>query len=221
MTLHPCRECGQQVSTQAAACPHCGAPGPAAGRPVASRPSTAAKRRPLTTGGLIVLFLVVLVVAANLLPNGGRVGTSAASTVGTPDDSVATQDGRAACYEIEKAMNALATFTTTTCLPAKGKGGAVSFLLLSDASVFGVEKAEKAWLLVAVGAVGSVLNDQPSLRADEVLLSDMDHTRRRVGYVLPAASCRSLQRQVSRDQIDLATMYTSIRRQLVQREVTR
>lgn len=28
MALHPCRECGQQVSTEATACPHCGVPQP-------------------------------------------------------------------------------------------------------------------------------------------------------------------------------------------------
>lgn len=29
MAMKPCRECGEQVSTQAKACPHCGTPHPA------------------------------------------------------------------------------------------------------------------------------------------------------------------------------------------------
>jgi len=219
MVLQPCSECGQAVSTRATSCPNCGAPNTPAGRPVASRRSD--ENRTLSLG--VLLLLAALVLAALLALGSGTADAPAvdAPAVDAPDNPVAAQAGQAACYEIEKLINALATFTTTTCIPAKGRAGDVSFLLLSDSSVFGVEKAEKAWLLVAVGAVGSVLNNQASLRADEVLLSDMAHTRRRIGYVIPASSCRRLQEQASSDHIDLSTMYASIRRQLVQREVSR
>ena len=33
MALLPCRECGEQVSTEAATCPRCGIPSPAGGAP--------------------------------------------------------------------------------------------------------------------------------------------------------------------------------------------
>lgn len=33
MAIKPCRECGQQVSTEAAACPHCGVPSPTGAPP--------------------------------------------------------------------------------------------------------------------------------------------------------------------------------------------
>src|SRR5512142_172152 len=37
MALEPCRECGRQVSTEAAVCPHCGVPRPT-DRPIEAEP---------------------------------------------------------------------------------------------------------------------------------------------------------------------------------------
>lgn len=38
MPLEPCRECGQNVSTEAASCPHCGVPSPNGAPMVPQRP---------------------------------------------------------------------------------------------------------------------------------------------------------------------------------------
>jgi hypothetical protein len=77
MALQPCRECGQQISAQAASCPHCGAPNPAASRPVASKGD---KRR--SRGVWIFLFVVFVVLAVgSLLPDSGRSGSSEDPTV--------------------------------------------------------------------------------------------------------------------------------------------
>lgn len=130
--------------------------------------------------------------------------------------------GRALCYDIEKTINALATFTTTSCFPAKGKAaGAVSLLILSDQPVFDDAKARKGWLLIAVAAVGSSLNDRPEVRADEVLFSDAVRTQSRIGYVLQAATAKMLQRKVKSEQIGIDAMYAAIERELVRREVRR
>jgi len=47
MALIACPECGKQVSTQAATCPSCGAPGPGSTAPAAGR------REPLVNAGLL------------------------------------------------------------------------------------------------------------------------------------------------------------------------
>jgi hypothetical protein len=61
MALIPCRECGKDISTEAAACPHCGAPSPAP----SVAPPTAPKKGMgsfakgiLIVGGLFVAFLI-------------------------------------------------------------------------------------------------------------------------------------------------------------------
>ena len=78
MALQSCRECGQQVSTEAATCPRCGVPNPTASPPVASTQGD--KRRSL--GIWIFLFLVVVVLAVgSLLPDSGKGGSSEAPTV--------------------------------------------------------------------------------------------------------------------------------------------
>lgn len=74
MALEQCRECGQQVSTEAAACPHCGVPNPvgtpegagieravraAASTPAASESSLGPPERLLALGGAGLLFLGV------------------------------------------------------------------------------------------------------------------------------------------------------------------
>jgi endogenous inhibitor of DNA gyrase (YacG/DUF329 family) len=79
MALVPCRECGHQVSTEASACPSCGAPvvgTPAiVTRPIASRVRAGEK----TTAKNPLIFAVVAVVVLWMLGTlaGGRSSTAA------------------------------------------------------------------------------------------------------------------------------------------------
>lgn len=59
MSLQDCKECGEQVSTKADSCPHCGVPSPA-GNGLAAGANTAWYTRPVVvlTGGLAVLFVL-------------------------------------------------------------------------------------------------------------------------------------------------------------------
>jgi len=89
--------------------------------------------------------------------------------------SVAAQSGekgQSICYEVQNVVNALVDYTQTSCLPSRGKAGALSFIVLSSQPVFSVEASKKAWLLVVVGAIGKSLNERPSVKADELWLSD-------------------------------------------------
>ena len=136
--------------------------------------------------------------------------------------SVAAQPvekGQSICYEVQNAVNALVDYTQTSCLPAAGKTGTLSFIVLSSQPVFFVEASKKAWLLVVVASVGKTLNEQSSLKTDELCLSDVNLMKSRVAYVLPTSLAKSLQRQVYNEQIDLEEMYAAIKKNLVRKTV--
>jgi hypothetical protein len=116
----------------------------------------------------------------------------------------------ALCYQIERNVNVMIDFTNTSCIPAGGKGGALSFILNSSRPVFSVEKAKMGWLLAAIAATGAVLNDNKSAPVDEILMSDIALMKQRIWYRISADTAKSLQRRVKADQIDLETMYAEI-----------
>jgi hypothetical protein len=121
-----------------------------------------------------------------------------------------------ACEAIEYRINALAGFTSTFCTPAGGKRpGSHSFFVLSQATVFGDEDRKRLWLVVAVAAVGSVLNEDPSLVVEDLSLSDSQTiARERLVFAMPAALAKRLQERLRRGQIDEAAMYAEIARSL-------
>lgn len=136
--------------------------------------------------------------------------------------SVAAQSvetGQSICYEVQNAVNALVDYTQTSCLPSGGKAGALSFIVLSSQPVFSVEASKKAWLLVVVSSIGKSLNEQPSVKTDELWLSDANLMKNRVAYVLPTSLAKSLQRQVYNGQIDLEGMFVAIKKNLVQKTI--
>ena len=58
MALQPCRECGREISTEAIACPQCGAPQPIATRPSAEIESGPAKKG---SGCVLVVFIALAI----------------------------------------------------------------------------------------------------------------------------------------------------------------
>lgn len=64
MAVVRCRECGQEVSTEAAVCPHCGVPHPAAAAPDAVGRAGRHPRRRGGRGGWLVALLLLLVLLA-------------------------------------------------------------------------------------------------------------------------------------------------------------
>lgn len=137
-------------------------------------------------------------------------------------NSQSAERGQAMCYQIEKTVNALVDYTQTSCLPTGGRQqGTYSFVVLSSQPVFSVEPSKKAWLLVAVAAVGDVLNKNASVKAEELWLSDAILMKNRVAYLMPAGVAKSLQRRIKADQITLDTMYSEICKNLAQRTITK
>lgn len=95
MALKPCRECGQQVSTSAETCPHCGVHSPAAADPLSVLNQTGDKKRaPIgTVGGFrldrVAMVLVVIFVIGWIINGGSGDKSNTPSTnsvvTGTPE----------------------------------------------------------------------------------------------------------------------------------------
>lgn len=131
------------------------------------------------------------------------------------------EKGQSVCYEVQNAVNGLVDFTETKCLPSGGEAGALSFIVISSEPVFSIEASRKAWILVAIASIGKTLNDQPSLKVDELWLSDVNQMKDRVAYVMPVSLAKSLQRKIYNGQIDLDGMYAEIKKNLVRKTVSR
>ncbi len=114
------------------------------------------------------------------------------------------------CSEMERLVNALVDYTTTTCLPnITGTKGA-TFIFISDKPVFAVEASKKAWIIVVVSAVGKTLNDNPTYSADKVLFADAGMAQEKRYDTVPAALAKSLQRKAYNGQIPIETMWSQI-----------
>lgn len=138
-----------------------------------------------------------------------------------PAAAQSIEKGQSICYEVQNAVNGLVDYTETKCLPSGGKAGALSFIVISSEPIFSVEASKKAWVLVAVASIGKVLNDQPLIKVDELWLSDVNQMKGRVAYVIPVSLAKSLQWQVYNGQIDLGGMYAAIKKNLVQKTVSK
>jgi hypothetical protein len=133
-----------------------------------------------------------------------------------------TEAGQSACYEMAAAVNALADFTQTECLPAGGAlPGTVSLIMLSSEPVFSSAASKKAWLVVVAAAVGKIANDRPRLKLDTIIVSDAQRISKREGFSLPARRAKTLQRQVHAGTIDLDQFYAAILKDLKPHNVKR
>lgn len=131
------------------------------------------------------------------------------------------ENGQSICYEVQNTVNALADYTQTSCLPSSGKDNAFSFIVVSSQPIFSAEASKKGWLLVVVASVGKILNEQSSVQADELWLSDANLMKSRVAYVFSTSMAKFLQQQVYNGQIDLEGMYAAIKKNLVQRIISK
>jgi hypothetical protein len=142
------------------------------------------------------------------------VATVLCSTTATADPADAL------CHNVRQSVDTVADFTKTICFPAAGRSKSTSsFTLISEKPVFSNEKSKKVWLIVVCGAVGSELNKRGAVTADELWLSDVDHTKRRIAFVVSAQACKSLQARVYSNEISLEKMYSELSTRLVRREV--
>ena len=124
------------------------------------------------------------------------------------------------CQQVARNIDTLASTFRTACLPtAGGKPGVISVLLIADAPVFGAEKSKKAFLIVACVAVGSEMNKNSRVRLNELWFSDVERTKQRIAYTLPASECKVLQAQVHAGKLPIEGMYSRIEAKLARRDV--
>jgi hypothetical protein len=129
-------------------------------------------------------------------------------------------EGAAVCYQVEHYVDALVGYTRTSCIPSKAeKPGVVSFIVISSQPIFAVEAAKKGWLAALVGAVGKILNDRPSLKVDELWVSDSGLMKKRSAYVVSAPFVKALQRKVFTGELSLEEGYASLTKRLTLRAI--
>jgi hypothetical protein len=88
LALHPCRECGAQISSEATACPHCGAPAKpppvvAKAAPVAAPP----KKRRVGFWLLLLISAFIVYLANRSATDEGQDNSTSAATPASPNDS--------------------------------------------------------------------------------------------------------------------------------------
>lgn len=116
--------------------------------------------------------------------------------------------GKAFCYELEKNINYLVDYTRTACIPTRGAGSQHSFILISEQPVFSVEVSKQGWVLGIVDVAGSLMNQDSSLKVDQLVLSDVNQMKKRVAYAMPATLAKSLQRRAKADQLTFEQLLT-------------
>lgn len=130
--------------------------------------------------------------------------------------------GQSLCYRIQTDVDALMeNRTRTTCIPVAGRTkGSISLAVVSSTPVFDHGSRKKAWLVMTVLATGHLFNTNRTARVvDYVVLSDDALMQKGIGYFIPSAIARTLQRRVKADEITLDEMYSQILRNL-KRQVT-
>ena len=126
------------------------------------------------------------------------------------------------CANVSRNIDTLASTFRTSCLPtAGGKAEVNSALVIADAPVFSSEKSKKAFLIVACAAAGSELNKSSRVRLNELWFSDVERTKQRIAFVVPASECKVLQSQVHAGAISLEQMYSRLEAKLVRKEVAK
>ena len=131
--------------------------------------------------------------------------------------------GNSICYEVQNDMNTLVDYTQTRCwsAPSDRDSNLLSFIVISSKPIFSVEAAKKGWVLGAVAAIGKTLNDAPSVKTDQLWLSDANLMKKQIAYVLPTSLARSLQREAFQGRIGVETMYARIRENLIEKTITK
>jgi hypothetical protein len=113
------------------------------------------------------------------------------------------------CSSMESKINVLVDYTTTKCLPTADAGG-TSFIFISSKPVFDAEAANKAWMLVVVGAYGHEMNAKSEYKTANIYFADVDRAKKLQYQVMSGSTAKTLQRQAKSNRIDLDTMWRQI-----------
>lgn len=120
-------------------------------------------------------------------------------------------DQERAIMEIESLINNLLD-DYTTCVPAMNSDTAASpsILIVSDKEIFTISARKKAWIVMCIGVVGSILNDNPKLKFDVVAMSDPKSIEQGNALVVPVEKAMQLQQDVKNGKMTLDQLYSDI-----------
>jgi len=115
------------------------------------------------------------------------------------------------CYTVENYINTLVDFTNTKCLAGTGEQkGTIGLILISEKSIFSNEAVKKAWLIVVVGAVGKTIMDNPNLKVDTIIVSDMNMMAKRKAFSFPGILAKNLQQKIYNGEINIEQLYKQL-----------
>jgi hypothetical protein len=69
------------------------------------------------------------------------------------------------------------------------------------------------------GAFGQTIHENPSVRLDEVFVSDISLVKQRKGYLIKASLLHTIQQKVKNDQMNLEQMYSEIMSAITERKM--
>ena len=115
------------------------------------------------------------------------------------------------CYTIESYINALVDYTDTKCLAGAGEQkGTIGLILISEKPIFAKEAEKKAWLIVVVGAVGKTITDNPNIKVDTIIVSDINMMAKRKAFSFPGILAKNLQQKAYDGVIDIEQLYKQL-----------
>jgi hypothetical protein len=126
-----------------------------------------------------------------------------------PDDNQALI-AMGLCSQMEPLINTLIDYSYTKCLPNIAGTKGTSFIFITEKPIFAMEASKKAWVIVVVVAVGKILNDKPSYRADKIFFADVSMAKDKSYYTVSAALAKSLQHKIYSGQISAETIWGQI-----------
>jgi hypothetical protein len=122
------------------------------------------------------------------------------------------------CYEIEHALDAVVSPETARCFPGAGKTkGSIGFVIVYSDGHFSDPHNRRAFLMFAAGFVGKTLRENPSIKPDQVFVSDVGMAKRKRAFVFPASSAMSIQRRMKTNQIDAEQGYRELLKVMTER----
>jgi hypothetical protein len=167
-----------------------------------------------------IVSWVVMRSYGNFTYPGGTEPASTAASAPEPGNSAPAQEvsGSATaagatdmCREIEQTLDVILSPETARCFQGAGRAkGSIGFIIVYSNGHFFDPNKKKAFLMFAAGSVGKTLSENPSIKPDQVFVSDVGMMKRNRAFVFPASSAMSIQRRMKADQIDAHQGYREL-----------
>lgn len=126
---------------------------------------------------------------------------------------VAHGDATGVCSKVAHQLDTMLDHSGTLCLPGQTsdrRKGWTTFVLVAPRPVVGPASARSAYGVYACAAFGKALNDDRSVQADELWISDTTLVRQGQAYAMKLRTCQQLQPKVQAGMMSIDDMRSTI-----------